>query len=172
MPRTRAQRFSGGRRTCYWWSYSLKGIFTLLEPSNHTNYYGLVFGGSDLDGPEQQYVYFLVAQDGTWLVKRRDGDANTDSILPKTASTAVRRPDASGRSVNALEVRVTPAAIEFLINDTVVSRWSGAARIVKTDGMYGIRVNHFLNVQIDGLTAAPLARTTDRSSLAQVSFQG
>src|SRR5947207_13891537 len=34
--------------------YSLKGTFTLLEPSNHTNYCGLVFGGSQLDGPAQQ----------------------------------------------------------------------------------------------------------------------
>jgi cytochrome c556 len=152
-------------------SYSLKGTFTLLEPSNHTNYYGLVFGGSDLGGPAQQYVYFLVAQDGTWLVKRRDGDARTDSILPKTASSAVRRPDVSGRSVNALEVRVTPAAIDFIVNDTVVSRWSGAAPIAKTDGTYGIRVNHFLNVQIDGLTAAPLAQAADRAALARDASQ-
>src|SRR3954467_7607003 len=26
-------------------SYSLKGTFTLVEPSNHTNFYGIVFGG-------------------------------------------------------------------------------------------------------------------------------
>jgi hypothetical protein len=78
--------------------YSLQGTFTLLEPSNHTNYYGLVFGGSHLDGPAQQYVYFLVAQDGTWLVKRRDGDETTQTVLPKTASSAVNKPDASGRS--------------------------------------------------------------------------
>src|SRR4051812_24494524 len=26
-------------------NYSLKGTFTLLKPSGHTNYYGLVFGG-------------------------------------------------------------------------------------------------------------------------------
>src|SRR5947209_5628228 len=30
-------------------NYTLKGTFTLLKPSGHTNYYGLVFGGSDLD---------------------------------------------------------------------------------------------------------------------------
>ena len=27
-------------------SYTLKGNFTLMEPSGHNNYYGLVFGGS------------------------------------------------------------------------------------------------------------------------------
>ena len=58
-------------------SYTLKGTFTLVKPSGHTNYYGLVFGGSDLDGAKQAYTYFLVAQDGTWLVKHRNGDAAT-----------------------------------------------------------------------------------------------
>src|SRR5204862_3766494 len=30
-------------------NYTLKSTFTLLKPSGHTNYYGLVFGGSNLD---------------------------------------------------------------------------------------------------------------------------
>ena len=37
-------------------NYSLKGTFMLAKPSGHTNYYGLVFGGSDLDGPKQSYL--------------------------------------------------------------------------------------------------------------------
>jgi hypothetical protein len=134
-------------------SYTVKGTFTLLQPSNHTNYYGLVFGGRDLEGAAQRYVYFLVAQDGTWLVKRRDGDAVAQTVLPKTANGAITRPDAGGRSVNALEVRVTPAAIAFIVNGTVVNVWSGAARAVRTDGIYGIRVNHFLDVQVDDFAA-------------------
>src|ERR1051326_7393726 len=35
-------------------NYTLKGTFTLMKPSGHTNYYGLVFGGRDLAGPQQQ----------------------------------------------------------------------------------------------------------------------
>jgi len=38
-------------------SYTLKGTFTLMKPSGHPNYYGLVFGGSDLEGPQQKYLY-------------------------------------------------------------------------------------------------------------------
>src|SRR4051812_32217289 len=38
-------------------NYTLKGTFTLLKPSGHVNYYGLVFGGSDLGGPGQSYIY-------------------------------------------------------------------------------------------------------------------
>src|SRR3989441_3055570 len=85
-------------------TYTIKGTFTLLKPSGHTNYYGLVFGGSNLEGAGQNYTYFLVAQDGTWLVKKREGEATQD-VVAKTMNAAVKKPDASGKSVNALEVR-------------------------------------------------------------------
>src|SRR5262245_62050838 len=71
-------------------NYTIKGTFTLVRPSGHTNYYGLVFGGSELDGPKQNYLYFLVAQDGTWLIKHRADDATTHNVVAKTASDAVK----------------------------------------------------------------------------------
>jgi hypothetical protein len=135
-------------------NYSLKGTFTLMKPSGHTNYYGLVFGGSDLEGPKQSYLYFLVAQDGTWIVKRRDGDAATRDVATKAASDAVKKPDAGGKSTNALEVRVSPDKIEYLVNGTVVTTTPKTGDAAKTDGIYGIRVNHQLEVQVDGLSVA------------------
>ena len=132
-------------------NYSLKGTFTLLKPSGHTNYYGLVFGGSDLDGAKQTYTYFLVAQDGSWLVKKREGEA-TDNVVAKTMNDAVKKPDASGKSVNALEVRVGADKIDYVVNGTVVKSTPKSG--VKTDGTYGIRVNHLLDVQVDGLAAS------------------
>jgi hypothetical protein len=134
-------------------NYSLKGTFTLMKPSGHTNYYGLVFGGSELEGPKQSYLYFLVAQDGTWLVKRRDGDAATRDVA-KAASDAVKKPDASGKSTNALEVRVSGDKIEYLVNGTLVKTTPKTGDAAKTDGLYGIRVNHLLEVQVDGLAVA------------------
>ncbi len=74
-------------------NYTLKGTFTLVRPSNHTNYYGLVFGGSELEGPKQTYLYFTVAQDGTWLVKQRVGDVRTNDVA-RAANAAVKTPDA------------------------------------------------------------------------------
>src|SRR5438093_1374942 len=76
-------------------NYSLKGTFKLMKPSGHTNYYGLVFGGSGLEGPKQSSLYFLVAQDQSWLIKRRDGDVATQEVW-KAASAAVKKPDAGG----------------------------------------------------------------------------
>src|SRR5215510_11707042 len=34
-------------------TYTAKATFRLVKPSNHTNFYGLVFGGGGLDGPNQ-----------------------------------------------------------------------------------------------------------------------
>ena len=135
-------------------NYTLKGTFKLLKPSGHTNYYGLVFGGSDLEGPTQSYIYFLVAQDGTWLIKRRDGDAATANVVAKTASDAVKKPDASGQSTNALEVRVTADKIDYVVNGTVVTSTPKTGPSAKTDGIYGIRVNHQLEVQVDGFAVS------------------
>src|SRR5713101_5854957 len=131
-------------------AYTLKGTFTLMKPSGHTNYYGLVFGGSDLAGPKQNYLYFLVAQDGTWLVKRRDGDALAQDVVAKTANSAVKKPDASGKSTNALEVRVAPDKIDYVVNGTTVHSMPKIGMTAKTDGIYGIRVNHLLEVHVDG----------------------
>ena len=58
-------------------NYTLSATFTLTRPSGHPNYYGLIFGGRDLAGPKQTYLYFVIAQNGTWLIKQRAGDAAT-----------------------------------------------------------------------------------------------
>ncbi len=134
--------------------YSLKGTFTLVKPSGHTNYYGLVFGGSGLEGSSQAYLYFLVAQDGTWLIKQREGDATTRDVAPKTAHAVVNKPGADGKSVNALEVRVGADKVDFLVNGTSVHSAPKAGMLAKTDGIYGIRVNHLLEVQVDNFAVA------------------
>ena len=129
-------------------TYTVKGTFTLLKPSGHTNYYGIVFGGSNLDGPQQQYLYFVVAQNGSWLIKRRNGDA-TETIAPKTPSDLVKKPDDSGKSTNALEVRVGADKVDYVVNGAVVHSDPKTGATAQTDGIYGIRINHLLDVQID-----------------------
>ena len=134
-------------------AYTLKGTFTLMKPSSHNNYYGLVFGGSGLEGAQQNYLYFVVAQNGTWLIKKRDGEATT-TVAPKTPNDAVKKPDDTGKSTNALEVRVGPDKVDFVVNGVVVHSEPQSAALSKTAGIYGIRVNHILEVQVDGLTAS------------------
>lgn len=131
-------------------TYTVKGTFTLLKPSSHPNYYGLVFGGKALEGAEQTYLYFVVAQNGTWLIKQRVGDAATNNIAPKTPHEAVKQPGADGTSVNALEVRVAADKVDFVVNGTVVHSMPKSALPGPTDGIAALRVNHQLEVAIDG----------------------
>jgi hypothetical protein len=135
-------------------TYAIKANFTLLEPSNHTNYYGLVFGASGLEGAQQRYMYFMVAQDGTWLLKQRTGE-NTPTVA-RGASPAVKKPDASGKSTNVVEVRVMPDKVDFVVNGTTVHSAPKSGALASTDGVYGFRVNHFLNVQVDQLAVSRL----------------
>jgi hypothetical protein len=140
-------------------AYTLKGTFTQMVKSGHTNYYGLVFGGSALEGAEQKYLYFVVAAqpDGTWLIKYRDG-AQTPLVTQKTPNDAVKPLDANGKATNALEVRVGADKVDFVINGVVVHTEPkvngeihfGSGLTAKTDGIYGIRINHLLEVQVDG----------------------
>ena len=129
-------------------NYTLKGTFILFKPSGHTNYYGLVFGGEDLGGPKQNYIYFMVAQDGTYAVIHRAGD-QTHSIQ-RAKHEAVKVPAADGRSTNALEVRVTAKDISYVVNGTVVHTTPKSAMTAKTDGVVGVRINHLLDVHVDG----------------------
>lgn len=129
-------------------NFTLKGTFTLNKPSGHTNYYGLVFAGNGLEGADQSYLYFVVAQNGTWLIKSRNG-AQTPIVAPKTPSDSVKKPGPDGKSVNALEVRVGADKVDFVVNGEVVHSEPKTGTFAKTDGIVGIRVNHLLDVGID-----------------------
>jgi hypothetical protein len=144
-------------------NYTLKGTFTLNKPSGHANYYGLVFGGSALEGADQKYIYFVVAQNGAWLVKTRTGGttaatftgiAGANARNGSVMNEAVKKPEAGGKSVNALEVRVQTDKIEFAVNGTVVHSAPKAG--LTTDGIWGIRSNHQLDINVEGLAVTKL----------------
>jgi hypothetical protein len=131
-------------------NYTLKGTFKLMKSTGYLEYYGLIFGGSNLAAAGQEYLYFVITDDGTWLVKRRSGAA-TQEVSARTANAAVKKPDANGTCTNALEVRVMADKIDFVVNGTVVKTLPKSGPAVKTDGIYGLRINHHLDVQVDGL---------------------
>jgi len=128
-------------------NYTLKATFNLQEPSNHTNYYGLVFGGSNLDAATQSYAYFVIAQNGMFLVRHNQGGNATD-VVRRAANAAVRQPGPDGKSSNSLEVRVAGDTVSYVVNGTVVH--TGPKGGLTTDGLVGVRVNHVLDVQFEG----------------------
>lgn len=129
--------------------YTATATFTLMKPSGHTNYYGLVFGGADLGAARQNYIYFLVAQDGTFIVKHRASE-ETHDVKAFTKHGAVKQPGADGRSTNALEVRVAGNTISYVVNGTVVHTTPKTGMTARTDGIVGVRVNHLLDVHVEG----------------------
>lgn len=133
-------------------TYTLGGQFTLLEPSGHVNYYGLVFGGGELGNASQNYLYFLIAQNGTFIVKHRAGDQAVHDIYGRTPHDAIATPGSDGSSVNDLEVRVGESEIAFAVNGTVVATTERTGMASRTDGIWGVRVNHRIpGVRVEGL---------------------
>ncbi len=137
-------------------NYTLEGTFTLLQPSGHVNYYGLIYGGSGLEGASQSYIYFLVAQNGSFIIRHRAGNDTVHDIIGRTVNAAVTQPGANGQSVNRLQVRVGANDTQFLVNGTVVHTAPKSGMAARTDGVWGVRVNHVIpGVRVEGLRVVP-----------------
>jgi len=133
-------------------NYTLEGTFTLLEPSGHVNYYGLIYGGGAMEAAEQNYTYFLVAQNGSFVVRHRAGNETVHDIVGRTNHAAITQPGANGQSVNQLQVRVGASQVEFVVNGTVVHSAPKEGMAARTDGVYGVRVNHVIpGVRVENL---------------------
>lgn len=136
-------------------TYTLSANFTLQEPSGHNNYYGLFYGGGALDGEQQNYMYFLIGQNGTYIVKHRAGNETVHDVQGRTPHDAIQTPGDGGTSVNALEVRVGSDQTEFVINGTVVFAAPKEGMAGRTDGIYGVRINHVIpGVLVEGLSVS------------------
>jgi opacity protein-like surface antigen len=132
--------------------YAATATFTQMEPAAHPEAYGLFVGGSNLDGANQKYTYFLVRQDGKFLIKRRAGSA-TPTIADWSDSSTIHKTDKSGKMSNTLAIEVARDKVRFLINGIEVS--SADADKIDTAGIAGIRVNHNLNVHVEGFAVKP-----------------
>jgi hypothetical protein len=153
-------RVTGGPAGTFWnpantgtGAFTARANFTLKQPSNHTNYYGLIVGGADLDGAAQTYIYFLIAQDGTYIVRQRTGEA-VQNVKASTPHASVRKPNEAGTSNNTLEIRVSGETVSYVINNVVVHTTPKTGATAKTDGIVGVRVNHVLDVEVDGFVVA------------------
>lgn len=127
--------------------YTVSARFTERSaPEGHREAYGIVVGGKHLESPDQQYTYFLVRGDGSYLVKRRDGES-TSTLVDWTTSEDVQGVEAEGQeNPNVLEVRVRGEEVEFAVNGSVVETLP--ADDVQPWGFAGIRVNHNLDVRV------------------------
>lgn len=131
--------------------FSVKTKLHLFNPNGRNREgYGIFIGGGNLDGEGQEYLYFLIRNTGDFLIKEREG-SETETIKGWTASDAiVKYTDESESSAeNNLEVKVQGNTLTFIINGTEVASLSDAD--VETDGIFGLRVNHSVNLHVEDL---------------------
>ena len=130
-------------------AYEAHATFTQMEPAAHPEAYGLFIGGANLDAATQKYTYFIIRQDGKYMIKRRAG-ADTPTVADWTDSPAIKKADGSGKMSNTLSIEVGKEKVRFLVNGTEVT--SVDASKVDTAGTPGLRVNHNLNVHVEGFS--------------------
>jgi len=128
-------------------AYEARATFTQMEPAAHPEAYGLFIGGANLDAATQKYTYFIVRQDGKYMIKRRNGN-DTPTVVDWTDSPAIKKADSSGKMSNTLSIDVGKDKVRFLVNGTEVQSVDAAK--VDTAGTPGLRVNHNLNLHVEG----------------------
>lgn len=133
-------------------NYSVSATFTQTKPATHAEGYGLVTGGHDLTAANQNYGYFLVRQDGKFLINHRADDSTVHKIVPWTDNAAINKVPEGGSATNTLKIEFTPADVLYSVNGTEVFRLP-RAKIDGPDhlgstGVVGIRVNHNLDVHV------------------------
>lgn len=126
-------------------NYTVSATFDQLATPRHPESFGIFIGGSDLAGPNQSYLYFLVRGTGEAFAQTRKGDVLTGRIAWQK-SAAVPVADSSGKGRYTLTIKVAGESVHFLVNG------KGVAVLPKkdmpTDGIFGLRINHNLHLHV------------------------
>jgi len=125
-------------------SYTVTTTIEQLTAPAHPEAYGVFVGGSNLDGPRQQYLYFLARGTGEFMARVREGD-KTRNVIAWQKNAAVPTANASGQGSYRLAIQVAPDSVRFLVNGQRVG--GVAATGLPTSGVYGVRINHNLHVR-------------------------
>lgn len=131
-------------------NFTVKATFgQRTHPSmGHPEAYGVFAGGMDLDKPSQQYMYLEVREDGKYFVAHRAGD-QVHKIVDWEASDAVKKANEAGAATNEVGIRVATDSVHMMVNGVTVKSFAKKdLHGFVTDGTYGFRVNHMLNVHV------------------------
>lgn len=132
--------------------YTVSANFSQARTMQHESY-GLFIAGANLQDATQNYLYFVVRpSDGAILISHRSGNVAPTAIVPMTPDDAVNKDNAStGATSNVLAIRVSKDSLHFYANGRQVrSLAKTALNGMSTDGIAGIRVNHNLDIEVDG----------------------
>lgn len=162
--------FSTGPAGIYWrdadavsGSFHTLATFTQTKAPMHPEAYGLFVAGKDLKGSTASYVYLIVRGDGMYSI-RQGGAAGTPSTNLTTggnrngwvANDAVVKQDSAGKATNKLEISgdAKTKKLTFKVNGKTVAELDAPGGMV--GGIVGIRMNHNLDVHVDGFAVHKL----------------
>jgi hypothetical protein len=138
-------------------SYTVKARITKTpkSASTHEESYGVFIGGTDLNGPKQNYLYCVVFGTGNVMVRHRDG-GDTHTLLGKTSNAAASKMGERG-ATDEIAMWVKGGRVGCSVNGTEVFSAAagdmiGPGKLVSTDGVFGIRASHNLDLHIEGPT--------------------
>lgn len=137
--------------------FRIESEIFLFDPEGRREAFGFFIGGRDLQGPDQRYTYFLLREGGQFLVKSRAGAA-TPVVQDWTSHPAIvsyaTKPEEAGTAKNVLALEADGDELRFYVNDEQV--WSGTRGDLATDGIFGMRVNHRLNLHVTTIMSGEL----------------
>jgi hypothetical protein len=157
-----ALHLSIGPAAIYWNpAHSASGEYTVgatfkegKSAADHPHSYGIFIGGKDLDADTQSLMYCVAYGNGTFLVRQFNG-ATVTTVAKRQPHEAVNKAGADGAVTNHVAWRVTGQGADCLINGQVVSSLKrdeivGPGKLGSTDGVYGLRVTHNVDVTVTG----------------------
>lgn len=136
-------------------AYRTSASFRQTRAPEHLDGFGLIVGGRDLDGPGQDYLYFLVRHDGSYMIRHRAG-TEVHTLAEWTEHDAVERAGAETAASNELAIESRPDEVRFLVNGEVVHTLARAP-MLNTDGIVGLRLGHNIDVHVEDLAVTPIS---------------
>jgi len=134
-------------------NYTVKSSLHRFDPGGRDREaFGIFIGGKNLDAENQEYIYFLIRNTGDYLIKKRTG-ANTSVIKDWSPSdTIVIYDDGTEEASvqNDLAIGVEGDTVRFFINNEEV--YSLSEPDVDKSGIFGLRVNHSINIHVEDLS--------------------
>ncbi len=137
-------------------NYEVKATFKEHKmAASHPHSYGIFIGGADLESDNETLMYCIAYGNGTYSVKTFRG-AKVTTLVDRAATDALKKADANGESTNEIGWRVKDGNAACVINGTEVKSFAraeviGDDKLTSTDGGYGIRVSHNLELTVSGL---------------------
>lgn len=120
-------------------------IFLFPTKGRDREGYGVFIGGKNLDGPNQRYTYFLIRNDGRFLVKQRVGE-NTIVLKDWTVLKEIKQVLGKDAQKNDLRVVVDAQSVTFTVNGTTAIALPKSQ--IASDGIFGLRFNHAVNAHV------------------------